>query len=237
MAPDPRKSFYVFCCGIKGSGKSEYCKRMFYNYPFDRLVVDVTHDVTESLRTDGVKHHQITMPIPGSWPEWMRDDEDRAAGQMTLVYRPDMGSPDSMLEMDRCVGLCMRGKGRPVLGWLDEIGDVCTAHKTGPGMRRALNHGRHHDLSLLMAGPEARNVNPKCISQADRVVGFRMLNADHRAVLARNMGVDQDEFDAMNKSLAKYEHMIWERDTEELTHMAALPRWRPGRDNYDEVPG
>ena len=240
MAPDPRKSFYTYICGIKGSGKSEYAKHMFYSYPFDRLVVDVTHDVTETLRRDGIDHHQISSPIPGSWPEWMRDPETEQQ-QMTLVFRPDMGSEESFDDMDRCVGLCLRGRDpstgrtRPVLGWLDEVGEVCTAHRTGPGMKRALHHGRHHDLSLLMCGPEAKNVNPLCIAQADRVVGFRILNRDHREALAKNMGVDQDEFDTMNKQLRQFEHMVWERETEEMTHMAPLPRWRRGRNAYPEL--
>jgi len=241
VPPDPRKSYYVYVCGIKGSGKSEYCKHMFYSYPFDRLVIDVTHDVTETLRRDGIPHHQITTPIPGSWPEWMRDEETEAR-QMTLVYRPDMGDEESWADMDRCVGLAQRGRDpstgrtRPVLGWLDEIGQVCNAHKTGPGMRRALHHGRHTDLSLLMAGPEAKNVDPLCIAQADRTVTFRLLNREHREALARNMGVDQAEFDLMNKALGPYEHMIWERETEELVHMAALPRWRRGSNMYGQVP-
>jgi hypothetical protein len=240
VAPDPRKSYYVYVCGIKGSGKSEYCKRWFYSYPFDRLVIDVTHDVTESLRRDGIPHHQITVPIPGSWPEWMRDTETESR-QMTLVFRPDMGDENAWLDMDRCVGMAMRGRDpstgrtRPVCAWLDEIGEVCTAHRTGPGMKRALHHGRHADLSMLMAGPEARNVNPLCIAQADKVITFRMLNKDHRQVLARNMGVDQDEFDTMNKGLAQFEHMAWERETEELVHMRPLPLWRRGRNAYPEA--
>ena len=39
----------------------------------------------------------------------------------------------------------------------------------------------------------------------------------------------------MNKSLAKFEHMVWERETEEMTHMAPLPLWTRGRNIYPEV--
>lgn len=232
--PDPRKSFFAYISGIKGSGKSEYAKRFFYTYPFDRCVIDVTHDVTESLRKDGIPHHQIDLPIPGSWPEWMRDQETER-DSMTLVYRPDMGDSEVFDDMDRVVGMCLRGGGKPTLLWADEIGAVTTAHKTGPGMRRALNHGRHDDLSLLMAGPRARDVNPLCIGQADRVVTFRTLNKYDREALAGNMGVDQAEFDDMNKALKKYEHTIWERDTEEIHHYGPLPLWRPGRNVYPET--
>jgi hypothetical protein len=197
--------------------------------------------VTESLRADGIPHHQLTLPVPGSWPEWMRDAETEAR-QMTLVFRPDMGDPDALADIDRCIGLCMRGRdpatgrNRPALMWADEIGEVAPVHRTGPAMRRALHHGRHHGLSMLMCGPEAKNVDPLCIAQADEVIAFRMLRAEHRKVLADNVGYGQDEFDAMNEALARFEHMRWTTETETFEHMAPLPLWRRGRNELPEVP-
>jgi hypothetical protein len=226
MAIDARHSFFCYCSGIKGSGKSEYCYRLFEGYPFDRLVIDVTHDVTRQLRQRGVPHKQITDPIPGSWPEWMRD-QDVDNGRLTLVYRPDMGSPEAFDNMDRCVGLCLRG-GPPTQCWADEIGELCTAHRTGPDMKRALHHGRHDNLSLLMAGPRSQDVNVLCIGNSDRVVSFRILNKDDRERIVRNMGADAAEFERENKALEKFEHQVWERETEEITTYAPLPRWRRG---------
>jgi hypothetical protein len=229
MAPDPRKSYFTYVSGIKGSGKSEYAKRVFYTYPFDRLIIDVTHDVTDDLRKDGIAFHEITKPIPAAWPEWMRSDEDRKAGQMTLVFRPDMGDDEARDDIDRCIGISMRSKDLPTLDWLDEIGECCNAHWTGPSLKRGLHHGRHVALSLLMCGPRAKDVNPLCIGQADKVVTFRTLNRYDRQALAVNIGADQDEFDAMNKDLKKFEHMVWERETEALEIYAPIPLWRRGR--------
>lgn len=234
--PDPRRSHFTYIAGIKGSGKSEYAKREFYTYPFDRAVVDVTHDVTAALARDGVHFHEVTTPLPVSWPEWMRCEDCQRDGQMTLVFRPDMGDPAAREDMDRVVGICQRAKGRPVLLWLDEVGEVCTAQWTGPAMRRGLHHGRHVDLSLIMCGPRAKDVNPLCIGQADKVVIYRILNRYDRQALALNIGVDQDEFDQLNKDLAKYEHMVWERETEEIDVMEPVPLWRRGRNPYPEVP-
>lgn len=240
MAPDPRESRFIYIVGRKGSGKSEYAKRWFYSYPLDRLVIDVTHDVTESLRADGIPHHQLQVPLPGSWPDWMRgEDEGR---QMTLVYRPDMGEPDALDNIDRCIALCLRGRDpgtgriRPALAWADEIGEVAPVHGRVPAMKRALHHGRHNGLSLLMCGPEAKNVLPLCIAQADEVIAFRMLRAEHRKVLADNVGYGQDEFDAMNESLARYEHMRWTTESETFEHMAPIPLWRRGRNEMPPVP-
>jgi hypothetical protein len=225
--PDPAKSHYTYISGRKGSGKSEYAFWEFSAYPFDRLVLDPTHDVTKlQLVPRGIPHRQITHPIPGSWPEWMRD-EDVDNGRLTLVYQPDMGDPEARDNMDRALGLCLRD-GPPTLCWCDEIGQLCDRYHTGPGLRRALHHGRHDNLSLIMCGPRARDVDPLTIGNADKVVTFRTLNKYDREALAGNMGVDQAEFDAANKALRRYEHTVWTGDTEELQHFAPLPRWRRG---------
>lgn len=236
MPRDQRKSYFTFVSGIKGSGKTEYAWYVFDAYPFDRLVLDVTHDVTDLLADRGVPHHQITAPIPGSWPDWLRDS-DVEDGRLTLVFRPDMGAPEARDDLDRCVGICLRGggPGNATLCWADEIGEVCRANQTGPGMRRALHHGRHDDLSLLMCGPRPKDIDTLCVGQADKVVTFRTLNRYDRQALAGNMGVDQDEFDRLNKSLGEYEHTVWERATEEIHVYEPMPRWRRGRRPPPEV--
>lgn len=236
MAPDPRKSYFWFIHGIKGSGKTEYAWYVFYDYPFDRMILDVTHDVSDLLTDRGVPHHQLTLPLPGSWPGWLRDP-DVEGGRLTLVFKPDMGLAEARDDLDRCVGLCLRGggPGRRTLLWADEVGEVCDAHHTGPSMRRALHHGRHDDLSMLMCGPRVKDLNTLCIGQADKVVGFRTLNKHDREAAAGTMGVDQAEYDTLNKSLRQYEHTVWERETELLEVFEPLPRWQRGRNTPPEI--
>src|SRR5260221_5797157 len=53
--PDPRKAFYVFATGSKDSGKSYYCRAWFDAYPFDKLVIDPTHDVRKDFRREGIE--------------------------------------------------------------------------------------------------------------------------------------------------------------------------------------
>lgn len=239
--PDPRSSYYTLCTGIKGSGKSEYAWWVFHGYPYDRMILDVTHDVTDTLNARGVPHRQITAPIPGAWPEWMRDPEfDRTKamphGRLTLVFRPDMGTPEAVDDLDRCIGLCLRGggPGKSTLCWADEIGQVFRLNP-GPDAQRALNHGRHDDLSLLMCGPRPKNIDPLCAGNADKVVTFRTLNRYDREAIADNIGVDRDEFSRLNKSLRKYEHTVWERETEQIETYGPLPRWQRGRRTPDEI--
>jgi hypothetical protein len=230
MPRDKRKSYFTFIHGIKGSGKTEYAWYEFDAYPFDRLVVDVTHDVTGLLTDRDVPWREITRPVPASWPEWMRDP-DVEGGRLTLVFRPDMGDSEARDDMDRCVGLCLRGggPGNATLCWLDEVGETAPVNRTGPGMRRALHHGRHDDLSLLMCGPRPKDIDTLCIGQADKVVSYRTLNRYDRQAAAATIGVDQDEYDTLNKSLRQYEHTVWERATELLTVHEPVPRWRRGR--------
>lgn len=225
-SPDPAKSHYTYLAGRKGSGKSEYAFRMFASYPYDRLVIDPTHDVGPVLTERGIPWQNITLPVPGSWPEWMRDP-DVENGRLTIVFQPDMGAPESFDDMDRALGLCLRG-GPATLAWCDEVGAQCSAHKTPPNMHRALHHGRHHNLSMLMCCPRARDVDPLCIGNADRVVSFRILNKYDREALAGNMGVDQADYDRENKALRKFEHMVFDAHTEELATYEPLPKWRRG---------
>jgi hypothetical protein len=227
---DQRKSYFTFISGIKGSGKTEYAWYGFDAYPFDRMVLDVTHDVTDLLTDRDVPHHQLTVPLPASWPEWLRDP-DVEGGRLTLVFRPDMGASTALDDLDRCVGLCLRGggPGRATLCWADEIGETAPVHRTGPGVRRALHHGRHDDLSLLMCGPRPKDIDTLCIAQADKVVTYRTLNRYDREAIGRTIGVDQDEFDRANKSLRQYEHTVWDRETEEMHVHEPVPRWRRGR--------
>ena len=57
--PNPRKAFYVFASGKKGSGKSHYLRAWHDAYPYDRLVLDVTSDIARDFRTEGVEFEQL----------------------------------------------------------------------------------------------------------------------------------------------------------------------------------
>lgn len=227
-ARDPRKSFYTFLSGIKGSGKSEYAFAEFDWYPFDRMVLDVTHDLAPLFTERGIPHQKIQTPIPGSWPEWMRDQESEN-GRLTLVFQPDMGdTAAARADLDRCVGLCLRG-GPPTLLWCDELAAMGDENHVEPNLNRVLYHGRHDNISCLFCGPRAKKIPPLCIGQCDKAVTFRVLNRYDRQAICANLGLDQADFDRENKSLAEFEHQVWHRSTEEIEIMMKLPKWRRGR--------
>lgn len=217
--PDPHKGVYIFASGKKGSGKSVICRAWFDRYPFDRIVIDPTHDVRDDLRRDGVDFEELradTLParLPPFDPEHPK----------TYVFCPDMGSPTALDDMDRVVGLAL-GRG-PTCLWCDEYGTMTGPNMTGPNMRRALHHGRHDGLTLLLACPRPKNIDGLGISQADYVYTFRTRNPDDRDRIAKEIGMDPADFSAVNASLSargRWWHTMYDDAEDQLWIMPPLP--------------
>src|SRR5258708_1460522 len=119
---------------------------------------------------------------------------------------PDMGAATWEDDIDRGIGLCLRGKDHPLLLWVDEYGAVTRAGRTQPNMRRVLHHGRHHDLSLLLACPRPKDVDGLGIAQADLVVTGPTPNPYDRERIASEIGFDPAAVSAVNKELRVEEH-------------------------------
>jgi len=220
---DPRKGGQIFISGKKGFGKSVLARRLFDSYPFDRLVLDVTGDLTEDFRRDGVPFQRLT---PDALP--LRFPRDPEGGRTTLVLAPDMGNHDEAVDqMDRGVGLALDNP--PTLIWCDEVGEYSIAGRTPPNLRRLLHHGRHRKAFSLLCGPRAMAVDPLCISQADAVATFKTPNPADRRRIAENIGWPPREFDAAVHALRRYEYLWYDAgaETEELLHMPPLPPKNP----------
>lgn len=224
-APDPRKSHWVFSSGRKGSGKSYACRLWFDGYPFDRVVIDATHDVAADLRRDGVEFVKLDpAALPVRLPPF--DPEHRK----TYVFCPDMGSPTAVDDMDRVVGLCF-GHG-PILLWIDEAGRLTTANVTPPNTRRLLHHGRHDDISLLAAAPRPIGIDGLFIAQADMVYTFRQPNPRDRERIASEIGYPPAEFAAANRRCQGHEHTRYDAEADELWLCPPLPNRRRGVNTY-----
>ena len=225
-APDPDKGLFVFTSGRMNSGKSTICRAWFDAYPYDRVIVDPTHDVRDDLRRDGVDFDELRagVELPARLPSPQRDRP------RTWVFCPDMGSDTATDDMDRVVGLAL-GRG-PTLLWCDEYGDQTTAHKTPPNMRRVLHHGRHDHLTFLVACPRPRDINGLAISQAHKVYTFRTPNTDDLDWIAKQIGYPPAEFERVNVSLGskgEHWHTMYDRLSDELWVMPPLPMRRRGR--------
>jgi hypothetical protein len=220
---DPQKGGQVFISGKKGFGKSVLARRLFDSYPYDRLVLDVTGDLTADFRRDGVPFKKLT---PDALP--LRFPKDPEAGRTTLVLAPDMGHHATAVDqMDRALGLALDNP--PTLVWVDEIGEFSIVGQTPPNLRRALHHGRHRRLFLLLCGPRAMNVDPLCISQADEVFTFKTPSPADRKRVADNIGWPPKAFDSAVHGLRRYEYLWYNADAEEeeILHMPPLPPRNP----------
>jgi len=229
--PDPDKGLFVFSAGRKGSGKSVVCRWWFDGYPYDRVVIDVTHDLTADLRRDGVEFDELRggLDLPARLPA------HRLGHPRTYVYRPDMGSKTAGDEMDRVAGLAL-GRG-PTLLWCDEFGEQTSGSSTPPNIKRALHHGRHDKLTLLIACPRPVDIAPLAIAQADKVYSFYMANPADRDRVAKSIGWNPREFDEVNAEIARlnaansapYWHSMYDQPTNELWIMPPLPVRHRGR--------
>ncbi len=233
--PDPREAFYVFATGMKGRGKSHYCRAWFDAYPYDKLVIDPTHDVREDLRAEGAEFTDLGdgHVLPTRFP--VSNDESRP--YVTAVFCPDMGSPTAMDDIDRAAGLLLRGRGSRGMLWYDEAGVATTGARTPPNARRVLHHGRHHNLHLLSAGPRAMDIDPLFIAQADLVAMFRCPQVYDVERVARTVGYDPAELAGLNRDWCQgHRYLLYDARDEQLYKMPPLPPRRRGRNRYAPVP-
>lgn len=231
--PDPRRAFYVCATGKKGTGKSHYCRAWFDPYPFDRLVIDVTGDLARDFTAEGVDHIRIA---PDWIPARLPDPPDEESRRVTAVYVPDMGSSTAIDDMDRVIGLILRGADQRGLLWIDETGAVTRGQMTPPNLRRVLHHGRHHNLTCLLASPRPIDIDPLCIAQADMVATFRTPQVYDRQRIARTIGYDQALFDKLNAGLTGHQYMAYDAVDDQMYVCPPLPPRRPGRNAYAPVP-
>lgn len=215
---DPDKGGQIFVGGKKGSGKSVMARNLFDSFPYDRLVIDVTGDVSADLRRDGVKFTKLTPDaLPLRFPSRGPDGEP-----VTAVLVPDMGDErEAMAQMDRALGLALDN--RKTLAWVDEVGAATRNGITLPNLRRALHHGRHKQITLLLCGPRPKDIDPLCVSQADHVFIFRMPNPADRKRIAENIGWPPDRLDAAVHELQLHEYLWFNGPEDTLSHMPPLP--------------
>ncbi|MGH3414905.1 MAG: hypothetical protein ACRDVE_18110 [Actinocrinis sp.] len=220
---DPDRGEFLFISGRKGSGKSVAAGRFFDAFPYDRLIIDPTGDVSAGLTERGVQYARLTEPMPVHFPRSAESDQV----PVTAVYVPDMGSPDAEDEMDRALGLGLRNQRTCV--WIDEIGTLTRNGKTPPNLRRALHHGRHSQLTLVMCGPRPKDIDPLCVSQADHVFTFDTPNPMDRKRIAENIGWPPAMFDQAVADLGEHEYLWYNARAHTLTQM---PKFPPRRRAY-----
>lgn len=208
---DPSRPNHIAIFGRKGSGKSLLASIFYDRYPYDRMVIDPTGDIDA-----GDDAEDLPDPMPSRWLP--RIDGKRS----TVRYAADPGSSSYLEQLDAAVGLAFFHPGRKLL-WIDEVGELTSANRTPPHMRRALHQGRHKSMSILACGPRPIDINPLVISQADYVACFELPNPKDRQRVADNIGLPPGEYDDAQADLVDHGFTWWDARAKELTILPPLP--------------
>jgi len=212
---DPTLSSLILLVGRKGSGKSVIARNLYRSYPFDKLAVDVNGDAEP-----GPDAELIRAPLP-------RFPIGEDGRPRNLHYRADPGSATYRDDLDRAIGMALYPADLLCMVWLDEIGEVTTGNTTPPHLRRLLMQSRHHGpCSALMCGPRPKDINPLCVSQADRIYIFDLPNPMDRQRLAENMGYPPARLNAeLEETLrrGKFWHLMYDAATHTMFRMPPVP--------------
>lgn len=216
---DPERSNIVVCVGTKGSGKSEAARLLFDQWPYDRVVIDVTGDA----RPDDPATVIATAPFGAAMPE-----PDTEAGQtrVTVWARVDPRSATYRDQQDDALNLALYPRHRKTLVWVDEYAELATAAKIPPNTKLLLHSCRHYATSALLCFPRPRFVPTLTIAQADKILIYRTPNADDREVLAKNMGYPLPEFERHYHATMRrdrHAYLLWDARQGVLLGMPPLP--------------
>jgi len=213
---DANKSSLVLLVGRKGEGKSVIARNLYRSYPYDKLAIDVNGDADP-----GPDAEPLRPPLPWSFPV------DQDGRPRNLHYRADPKSATYRDDLDRAIGLALFPQDRRSMVWLDEIGEVTTGNTTPPHLRLLLMQSRHHGpASALMCGPRPMNIDPLCVSQADRIYIFDLPNPADRQRLAENMGYPPARLNAeLEETLrrGRFWHLVYDAETHTMYRMPPVP--------------
>ena len=196
---DASRGLVVTCLGKKRSGKSKMALLIFESYPYDRVVIDVNG--TDGPHRDVIELRGNVDDLPTKWPEDLRKGDER----MTLRYRPDVGSPTFLEDVDAVLGMAYRTGRVAVL--VHEMGLIAPAGKTPPSTKRILQSNRHRQLTLIACAPRPITMDPYVLMQSDLVYVFDMPNKQDRDRVAENIGWDRDDFTLAVRELGSHEYL------------------------------
>lgn len=215
---NPDLNQILLVVGRKGSGKSVFAREVFRTWPYiDKFVIDPTGDADPGTDIGTVTLRKLPRELP----------EPARRGEFTVTrWIANPSSPTYREDLDRAVGLALYPKHRRVLLWVDEAAEVFPAGRTGPSGRTLLAQSRHWYASVIMCTPRPINIDPLCLSQADRVVIYDLPHPRDRERVAAGIGIPPaDLARALDDTRGRGPHwyLLYDARAHELYRCPPLP--------------
>lgn len=218
---DPDRSNIVLCVGTKGSGKSEAGRLMFDQWPYDRLVVDVTGDA----RPDDPATIVAVAPFGSQMPE-PDAKADPPQQRVTVWARVDPRSDSYADDQDAALNMVLYPRHRKALVWVDEYGELATQQRMLGNTKLLIQSSRHYHATLVLCCPRPRFIPTLTISQADKILIYDTPNRTDREVLTDNMGYPRDRFEryyAETMARGRHTFLLWDKRQKVLLGCPPLP--------------
>lgn len=211
--PEVRLNDRMAIFGMTGSGKSVLAHYLFLSVPnrlptesnpngFWRLCIDVT---------DSIIDDSLTFYDPRAIP-W---DE---ASSLRFVPNVETLEDDinAVYEEIMLHGACWV--------WLDEANEVSSAHRTIVGLRRILLQGRKFQIGNCAVTPRPVDITKSITTQSEHHFIFTLIEQDDRKRVAKNIGLELEEFDELMASLPPFGYIWFSIRDKTLYIMEPLPQ-------------
>ncbi len=212
--PQIRPNDRIFVTGMTGSGKSILAHMLYRQVPvylpqgdddpnprFTRICIDVT----DSIIDDSLTFYD-PMVIP-----WQESD--------SLRFVPDIDTMESDLDLlyqqIMIMGSCWV--------WNDEVNEVSSAHKTIPGLRKALLQGRKFLVGQCLVTPRPVDISKSILTQSEHHFIFNLIDEGDRRRIASNVGLILDEFDQLMSGLGDHGYLWYSVRDRAIFPMPAIP--------------
>lgn len=218
---DPDRSNIVLIVGTKGEGKSEAARMIFDQWPYDRLVLDVTGDA----RPSDPATIALAPPFPSQMP--LADPEGPSPTRSTVWARVSPTSPRYLKEQDEALAMVLYPRHKKTLALVDEYGELATQHKWGGNTKLLIGSSRHYGpVSLVLCCPRPRFIPTATMIQADKVLMFDTPNEEDRVTVWKNAGypIRKGELkyeETMRRG--KYHYLLFDKHQKHLFGMPPLP--------------
>jgi len=190
--------------GGTGSGKSILAQVLYRSLPkqWHKIIIDTTDSVIEPSALDFYDPNEI--PWDKAWNLRFVPDIELLDEEVNTLYTNAFYH-----------GACFI--------WLDEGNEVSTAHRTVPGLRRVLLQGRKAMVGHLTCTPRPADISVSITSQSQYIIVFSLVNYDDRVRVAKNIGLQVDEFDEYMSQLEEYQYLFYDVAMHDLFKCDAIP--------------